>query len=181
MRRDTPRRAVRSEAVPDAEALATRRRRAVEEPLDVRLRSSEPFVDLEVRNPVHRTSYRVLFPEYPARDSALCTCTDFARRGLGTCKHVEAGWSWLEGQPTLTGATPTSARPHAASGLWNEIGRRLGALVRSGPTTIRDVEAPGTLLYEEPAPEKPKGEGGETVGRSRGGRPPSTSTSRARP
>ena len=32
---------------------------------------------------MRQTRYRVFLPGYPDRDGALCTCTDFARRGIG--------------------------------------------------------------------------------------------------
>src|SRR5271170_920842 len=83
----------------DPWAVAERRSRAVEEPLDVRLLAQEPFPLLEVRNPLHRTDYRVMLPTFPDRTVALCTCSDFARRGLGTCKHIEAAGRWLERHP----------------------------------------------------------------------------------
>ena len=148
----------------------------------MRLRSRVPFLDLEVRNPVHRTSYRVFFPEYPERDSAFCGCTDFARRGLGTCKHVEAAWDWLRAQPSLPEVVEGSIGPPAAD-VWQEVDRRLEELGRSSPRVIREVERAGAPLFEpsqEPAAPK-KGEAEEKVGRPRSSRPRSTSTSRARP
>jgi hypothetical protein len=161
--------------------VATRRRRAAEEPLDVRLRSREPVVDLEVRNPIHRTSYRVLFPEFPLRDSALCTCTDFARRGLGTCKHLEAGWSWLQELPELPEAPVAAPTDRPPGELWKEIDRRLDRLGRSAPARIREVEKAGAPLYEQGTfPEDEEREGGEKVGRPGTGRPPPRTTSRAR-
>ena len=182
MGRSVPGRAARPDAASDPEAVATRRRRAVEEPLDVRLRSREPVVDLEVRNPIHRTSYRVLFPEFPLRDSALCTCTDFARRGLGTCKHLEAGWSWLQGLPELPEAPAVAKTDRPTSELWKEIDRRLDRLGRSAPSRIRDVEEAGVPLYEPGSvPTAEEREGGERVRRSGSGRPSPRTTSRARP
>jgi hypothetical protein len=158
-----------------AEERAARRRRAAEEPLDVRLASREPVVEVEVRNPIHRTSYRVLFPEFPGRGSALCTCTDFARRDLGTCKHIEAAWSWLEGQAELPELPAAPERPVAE--LWREADRRLAAMLSQGPKRIRDVERVGAVLFE-PLPEK---KAGEEVGPARRRDGPTTSTSRARP
>jgi hypothetical protein len=184
MRRSPSRAASRRDEPGNPEALAARRRRAVEEPLDVRLRSREPYVELEVRNPIHRTSYRVLFPEYPGRASGLCTCTDFARRGLGTCKHLEAGWSWLAGLPELPEPTGPAGAPVPCDLLWQEIDRRLQRWGRSPPRRIRDLEDAGAVLFEEgPAPSGPPGanEAGGAGGRSRAGRTPSRPTSRARP
>jgi len=162
------------------EAIASRRRRAAEEPLDVRLTSRAPFVRLEVRNPLHRTSYAVVFPDYPRRTAAMCTCTDFARRGLGSCKHLEAGWSWLEERKEAD-LTPSEG-PAPVPDLWPEIDRRLDALRREGAHSIRDIERAGAALVEEPpavpgGAEKPVG---EEVGRRSRRRGP-TRSSRARP
>ncbi|MCI4339848.1 MAG: hypothetical protein L3J73_01075, partial [Thermoplasmata archaeon] len=74
----------------DEEARTQRRVRALESPLDVRPRPDGRFVRLEVRNPVPGTRYDVLLPAFPDRSGGFCTCTDFARRGIGTCKHLEA-------------------------------------------------------------------------------------------
>jgi len=152
------------------EALASRRRRAAEEPLDVRLAAREPVVRLEVRNPVHRTSYAVVFPEYPLRGSALCTCTDFARRGLGSCKHIEAGWSWLEEHGLPAGPDPDSTPPTGAGELWTAIDRRLDALRRERPQRMRDVERVGALLFEPPAARAEGPEKGTKEGVGGGGR-----------
>jgi hypothetical protein len=169
--------------VPAEEALASRRRRAAEELLDVRLAARDPVVRLEVRNPIHRTSYSVLFPEFPRRDAAMCTCTDFARRGLGTCKHIEAGWGWLEEHGVPPGTDPEAPPPTAVGELWPAIDRRLEALRREGPRGIRDVERAGALLFEEPAAreEEPERKAGEEVGRGGRRRRTPTRTSRARP
>ena len=182
MARSSRPRADASSVRSDGDALEARRRRAEEELLDVRLGSREPVLDLEVRNPIHRTSYRVLFPEYPGRGAAFCSCTDFARRGLGTCKHVEAAWLWLEATPELPEAARPSAPGPPVGELWKEIDRSLGALERSPPARIRDVERAGAVLFEQrPVPEAPVRTKGEGVGRGRAGRPPTTTTSRARP
>jgi len=108
-----------------AEAQAERRARSLEEPLDVRLRSRSPFALVEVRNPIHRTDYLVMLPEFPSEAVRLCTCSDFARRGLGTCKHVEAAARWLRTHP---GAAPTplaDVAPTPRGGAWEEIDRRI--------------------------------------------------------
>jgi len=182
MGRSVPGRPARPGGPPDREAVATRRRRAAEEPLDVRLRAREPFVDLDVRNPIHRTSYRVVFPEYPRRDSALCTCTDFARRGLGTCKHVEAAWGWLHDAQEGSTAVVAGPTPVRTDGLWPGIERQLQRLTRSPPTEIREVEAAGELLYAPEEERTSEGtEGPEEVGRSASRRVSPRSTSRGRP
>ncbi len=163
----------------EAEARASRRVRAAEEPLDVRVRSTEPYVELEVRNPLHQTSYRVFFPTYPSRDAALCTCADFARRGLGTCKHLEAADAWLGRHPTLEPA-PRSGGPDATA-VWREVDHRSAGRARDGPRDIRELEAVGRALIDPATEEKKERVGGEGVGRpaDEGSRP--TSTSRGRP
>ncbi|MGI0071935.1 MAG: hypothetical protein ACRECT_07745 [Thermoplasmata archaeon] len=133
---------------PDPEAVADRRNRSIEEPLDVRLRSREPYPLLEVRNPVHGTGYLVMLPEFPDRASALCTCTDFARRGLGTCKHIEAGLRWVGDHPD---ATPLRARREEGSRsavVWKKVDQRLAGLVRDATPAARRWRRPGAALYE---------------------------------
>lgn len=161
----------------EAEAVASRRLRAVEEPLDVRLRYREPGLELEVRNPVHRTSYRVFFPAYHSRDAALCTCTDFARRGLGTCKHLEAAWEWLSRLPELPKAPSRPGPSVPTEALWKAVESRVAELGRSPPKEIRDLERAGRALVE---PEEATKKRGEEVGRGAGGRDRPTTSSRAR-
>ena len=133
----------------DRQAVAERRARAVEEPLDVRLRTADPYPLLEVRNPVHGTGYLVMLPEYPERTVALCTCTDFARRGLGTCKHIEAGIRWLSTHPEATPLRPGGA-PRTA-GLWKKVDQRLSAAgAESGPRARRWRRAGATLFEGSP-------------------------------
>lgn len=162
-----------------SEAVAARRLRAAEEALDVRVRATRPFLDLEVRNPVHRTSYRVVFPGYPGREGALCTCSDFARRGLGTCKHLEAAWDWLSARPK--GSTEPPGPPERPTDeLWRCLDERIARWTAGPPATIRELEQAGALLYEEDSPDPGTGSA-EEVRRPKAGRRGPTSTSRARP
>ncbi len=150
----------------------------------MRLRGTEPFVRLEVLNPIHRTSYRVFLPLFPQRDAALCTCPDFARRGLGTCKHLEAVWSWLGAPPRLPGEALSAPAGPAVERLWKEIDRRLAELARTPPHEIREVDRPGNVLWEEPSDPATDAEeegSGEEVGRSRRRPTEPTTTSPARP
>jgi hypothetical protein len=131
-------------------AVDERRTRAVEEPLDVRLRSADVYPILEVRNPLHGTAYRVLLPEFPSVSSALCTCTDFARRGLGTCKHIEAGYRWLGDHPDAAPLFPRGRSVPRTAGLWKEVDRRLARRARDpAPESLR-WRRPGDLLFERP-------------------------------
>jgi hypothetical protein len=175
------RRARPADPAEDDEARRSRRRRASEEALDVRLRSRAPVVELEVLNPVHGTRYRVFLPEYPSRESALCTCTDFARRGLGTCKHVEAALAAASDLERLPMAPADAAPALPVAELWSEVERRLDGLQRHPPEGIRALERAGRPLIEGLAPSEGDGEGAEGVGRPRRGTGRPTRTSPARP
>ncbi|MGP8071943.1 MAG: hypothetical protein ACLPZM_02300 [Thermoplasmata archaeon] len=172
-------RPVHPPAEDDPWAVAERRSRAVEEPLDVRLERLVPFPILEVRNPLHRTAYRVMLPLFPDRSVALCTCTDFARRGLGTCKHIEAAGRWRERHPDAPPRYP--ARPFAPAEVWSEVDRRLEALDLEERPASRTWRRPGAVLFERaPAPWVEREEGKEEVGRG-GPRRSTSKTSRGRP
>jgi hypothetical protein len=133
----------------DAAAVADRRARAVEEPLDVRLRSVEPYPLLEVRNPLHGTEYLVMLPEFPSKAGALCTCTDFARRGLGTCKHVEAAFRWRSENPGAPAVRPPKDDRSRVLAAWRKIDQRIAASGKdSGPASRRWRRA-GAALFEE--------------------------------
>jgi len=136
---------------PDARRLADelreRRSRALEEPLDVRLRTAEVYPILEVRNPLHGTVYLVLLPEFPSRESVFCSCTDFARRGLGTCKHIEAGHRWLVDHPGTTPLVPPGLASRPRLGVWKEIDRRLAALPTDPGPESRRYRRPGQALF----------------------------------
>jgi hypothetical protein len=133
----------------DPWAVAERRSRAVEEPLDLKLTARRPFVRVEVANPLHHSVYEVLLPTWPDPAVALCTCTDFARRGLGTCKHVEAARRFLERHPTapIEGPVPPASDGTAA---WAEIDRRLADPVRPGTPESLAWRRAGAVLYERP-------------------------------
>jgi hypothetical protein len=136
---------------PPAQELAERRLRALEEPLTVRPRPGYSFPVLEVRNPIHRTRYLTLFPRAPSEDGALCTCTDFARRGLGSCKHLAAALAWLQRHAEEVAAQPPVEGREAE--LWAEVDRR-NAQLRQGPVDDpRELSRPGAVLYER----RPKG------------------------
>ena len=126
----------------DSEAGA-RRQRALEEPLEYSVVESSPLVVLRVRNPLHGTRYLLYLPAFPARDWGLCTCPDFARRGLGTCKHLEGAASWTAGHPTLE---PRPRQPVAdPSAIWAAIDRR-GAQRPDAPITGQRLRAIGSEL-----------------------------------
>ena len=71
-----------------ARALADREQRAAEEKMEVRSNDpDEVWTDYTVLNRSSGRSYRVALRGMDAGD-AFCTCPDFRRNGLGTCKHV---------------------------------------------------------------------------------------------
>jgi hypothetical protein len=130
-----------------------RRTRAAEELFDVRPRPGYAFWALDVRNPMRKTRYRVLFPAYPSLEGAMCDCTDFATRGLGVCKHVEAARLWLDERreagelPPRPDAGETGERDLAP--VWAEIDRRLAARDRDGAPAARRLRRPGAALYRD--------------------------------
>lgn len=127
--------------------MSERRSRALEEPLDLRLRQREPYPLVEVRNPLHGTRYLVLRPAHPDRSADLCTCADFARRGLGTCKHIEAADRWLASHPDASPSSPPES-PIRPGAVWKEIDHRLAAEPKKAmPASVRLREA-GAALFD---------------------------------
>ncbi len=114
------------------------------------------FVRLEVRNPIHATHYRVLLPTYPSRDAAMCTCADFSRSGLGTCKHVEAAFRWMAAHPNeVADPEPELEEPAPA---WEEIDQRIRS-VPADASPARRMTWAGMVLTEKRPTEKEEKEG----------------------
>lgn len=110
--------------------------------LDVRRVWGPPaVVTLEVRNPRHKSHYTLYVPAYPDHAGAYCGCVDFARRDLGTCKHLEAAWLWLADHPGEQAVEPVDG----SSRLWAAIDRRTRRLPRNLPGSDR-VRYAGALL-----------------------------------
>jgi hypothetical protein len=62
----------------------------------------------------------VYIAAYPDPTGAFCGCVDFARRDLGTCKHLEAAFLWLGDH-----AEERRAAPYPPSTpLWGAVDRR---------------------------------------------------------
>jgi superfamily II DNA or RNA helicase len=77
-----------SEAALIAQAIAERRQRASEEKL--RLQSMDPgqlWTDYVVTNPLSGKSYRLALRGWQPGES-YCSCPDFRKNTLGTCKHI---------------------------------------------------------------------------------------------
>ena len=105
------------------------------------------IVTLGVRNLNRQTHYTVYVPAYPDRTGAFCGCVDFARRDLGTCKHLEAAWLWLADHPEARSAP---SGPSAAP-LWAAIEHRLRCPSGPAPSSLRIRYVGGALLGREPA------------------------------
>lgn len=134
--------------------------RSVTEHLRVRPVPGYPFWVLTVRNPVHHTQYQVTLAEYPQEESQFCSCVDFARKAIGTCKHIEAARAWLGGQPELRLA---AVPPRGAPALWKAIDRSVRTS-GPGPDAVR-LRTAGRLLFEGNRPRgnksgKGRGSGG---------------------
>jgi hypothetical protein len=98
---------------------------------------------LEVRNPRHQSHYTLYVPAYPDRTGTYCGCVDFARRDLGTCKHIEAAWLWLSDHPEAVRAEAEET-PETLS-LWAAVEKRTRHPRKDLPASVR-LRFPGELL-----------------------------------
>lgn len=105
---------------------------------------------------MHGTHYHVLLPTYPSREAAMCTCTDFSRSGLGTCKHVEAALRWIAAHPSEV-ADPQQGGP-PISPSWEEVDQRIRS-VPPDASPVRRMTWAGRVLVEEPRKEEREKEG----------------------
>jgi hypothetical protein len=105
-----------------------------------------PYRSFEVRNPVHRTRYRVLSPGNPP--VLLCPCPDFGRRDVGTCKHVEA----VRAYRATHGEEGTPRPPPATEPWWERIEREVRAYSAGDLHDLRPLWAAGRILTEGPGP-----------------------------
>ena len=88
-----------------------------------------------------------MLPTFPDSSTALCTCADFARRGLGTCKHIEAADRWLANHPDALPA-PAPIRSVSPEAVWQEIDRRLEREAKAPLPASRGVREAGAALYD---------------------------------
>ncbi|MCI4322606.1 MAG: hypothetical protein L3K03_01040 [Thermoplasmata archaeon] len=110
---------------PDAsEPPPDRRARGRDDPLDVRPLRDLPLVAFEAVNRARGSRYPVYLPAAPSLEGGMCTCEDFARRGRGTCKHLEAVGLYVADHPEE--GAPRAVPP--VPGVWDEIDARLAAL-----------------------------------------------------
>ncbi len=75
----------------------------------------------------------------------MCNCTDFGRRGIGTCKHIESVLLWIDEHPSDGGPSP---RPFDVRGLWSKIDSAIDREAARGRVDPRSVRRPGALLFE---------------------------------
>ncbi|MCI4363630.1 MAG: hypothetical protein L3K13_04925 [Thermoplasmata archaeon] len=122
-RRGTP-----TEPFDSQEQRGLREQRGREELFDVRREAGVPFVAFQVTNPVRSTRYTVYWPTFPAPAPISCDCADFAHRGLGVCKHIEAVRLWTQEHAGEFEASAPSPDGKLAGNLWREIDRRSSAL-----------------------------------------------------
>jgi len=155
--RDTRNRRATRAPAPASEAeqaRAERKRRARDESLDVRERVDRPYRTFEVRNPLHETHYRVLLPG-GTPPLLLCPCADFGRRGLGTCKHVEAVRAYLaSGVPPLPRRAPSATLDETG---WRRIEAALAAIGPLPLTDLRPLVAVGRAAMSLGGAPGPKG------------------------
>jgi hypothetical protein len=129
-------------------ATAARRARAHEGLFDIRPVPGVPYLALEVANPIRGSRYQVHLPAYPDPEPAICECTDFARRGLGTCKHLEAVRLWLQENPGAGPGETLSPWPRTPA-FWRELDAlELSRRRDPAPASIA-WRRPGALLYRE--------------------------------
>jgi hypothetical protein len=131
---------------PTPEELArARRTRALEEPLDVRPRPGTSAASFEVRNPRRATRYSVFLPDFPRQDGAMCNCTDFGRRGLGTCKHIESVVLWVSEHPGEGGPAP---RAFEGQPGWSRIDTAIERTIARPNLDPVSLRVPGGVLTE---------------------------------
>ncbi len=119
--------------------------RAVTQRLRVRPVPGQPFWVLAVRNPVHHTHYLVFLPDPPSGEAQFCSCEDFARRGMGTCKHVEAATAWIESHPDVS---RPALRHRGVASIWRAIdAARIESKSSVVPDAVR-LRKPGQVLFE---------------------------------
>jgi hypothetical protein len=142
--RPVPRPAEVDQAAATVQRVA-REQRGREELFDVRREGGLPFLAFRVSNPLRGTRYAVYWPTGTAEGPWSCDCADFAHRGLGFCKHIEAARIWALEHADELRSEPAGAPPaRPAVSLWEELDRRWAGL----PTT--DRVSLSTLRWAEP-------------------------------
>ncbi|MCI4346648.1 MAG: hypothetical protein L3K07_07875 [Thermoplasmata archaeon] len=139
-----PARAPPKEPLDSAEQRVAREQRGREELFDVRREMGLPFLAFRVSNPLRGTRYTVHWPAHPAPSPLSCDCADYAHRGLGVCKHIEAVRLWAKEHPDELEVVASPGDRIAATALWQEIDRR-GASQSArayGPASLRWAERP---------------------------------------
>jgi hypothetical protein len=127
-----------------------RRHRGREDLVEVRRRPELPLVAFEAVNRARGSRYPVYLPAAPSLEGGMCTCEDFARRGRGTCKHLEAVATFLSEHPDEGLAVPLDESAEIRR-RWQAIDARWvprGGDPRPWPDRLRWV---GRVLIELPS------------------------------
>jgi hypothetical protein len=75
-------------------------------------------------------TYHVLLPSFPSREGAQCSCPDFLRRGLGTCKHMEAVLAYAAINPPPAPKASSSSETVSWAELEGEYGDAVRELLK---------------------------------------------------
>jgi hypothetical protein len=128
-----------------------REQRGREELFDVRREVGHPFLAFQVSNPLRGTRYTVYWPTGTPEGPWSCDCADFAHRGLGFCKHIEAARIWaLEHADELRSEPPRlpPARPTAST--WQELDRRWAGRPTRNRVSLSTLRWAEPVLLEGP-------------------------------
>jgi hypothetical protein len=120
-----------------------------DEVLEVRPLTGVPFAAFEAVNRSRGSRYPVYLPAAPSLEGAMCTCEDFARRGRGVCKHIEAVAVYLRDAPPPAAPDRTIERQRAAD-TWGAIDEGFAALPTGPAPTARQLRAIGRALLTSP-------------------------------
>lgn len=108
------------------EQIDIRRRRAAEGQFKIQnLGRNRVFSDYQVTNPASGGQYRVSVRGFDVGDNS-CTCPDFRKNTLGTCKHVEAVLA------ALSEEAPPALRQRKAAVTYPEVYLSYGEQLRLG-------------------------------------------------
>ncbi|HXG09318.1 MAG TPA: DEAD/DEAH box helicase [Gemmataceae bacterium] len=108
------------------EQIDLRRQRAVEGKFRIQnLGRNRVFSDYQVTNPVSGGQYQVSIRGFEVGDNS-CTCPDFRKNTLGTCKHIEAVLAVLRAE------TPAQLRHRKATVTRPEVYLHYGEQLRLG-------------------------------------------------
>src|SRR5262245_48986142 len=143
------------------EQIDLRRQRAVEGKFKIQnLGRNRVFSDYQVTNPASGGVYRVSIRGFEVGDNS-CTCPDFRKNTLGTCKHVEAVLAVLKAE------TPAQLRTRKATVSRPEVYLHYGEQLRLGlhlpPRYSDQLRDLATKFFDERGLWRPDGWYGDLV------------------